>query len=79
MIEMSQLSNFVSMVNQIRSCTTPGCKGNLAPVAFNCHKLGGAITVRFSCDGCNLKGATFEGCVFAGSIYNSRQHSGNLL
>ena len=49
------------MVNQIRSCTTPGCKGNFAPVAFNCHRLGGAITVRFSCDGCNLKGATFEG------------------
>ena len=60
MIEMSQLGNFVSMVNQIRSCTTPGCKVNLAPVAFNCHRLGGAITVRYSCDVCNLKGATFE-------------------
>ena len=48
------------MVNANRSCTTPGCKGNFAPVAFNCHRLGGAITVRYSCDGCNLKGATFK-------------------
>ena len=60
MIELSQLGNFVSMVNANRSCTTPGCKGNFAPVAFNCHRLGGAITVRYSCDGCNLKGATFK-------------------
>ena len=48
------------MVNQIRSCTTPGCKGNFALVAFNYHRLGSAITVRYSCDGCNLKGATIE-------------------
>ena len=48
------------MVNQIRSCTTSGRKGNLAPVAFNCHRLGGAITVRFACNGCNLKGAAFK-------------------
>ena len=60
MFELSQLGNFVSMVNANRSCTTPGCKGNFAPVAFNCHRLGGAITVRYSCDGCNLKGATFK-------------------
>ena len=54
--ELSQLGHFVSMVNANRSCTTPGCKGNFAPI----HKLGGAITVRYSCDGCNLKGATFK-------------------
>ena len=60
MIELSQLGNFVSMVNANRSCTTLGCKGNFAPVAFNCHRLGGAITVRYSCGGCNLKGATFK-------------------
>ena len=60
MIELSQLGNFVSMVNANRSCTTPGCKGNFAPVAFNCHRLRGAITVRYSCDGCNLKCVTFK-------------------
>ena len=25
-----------------------------------CRHLGGAVTVRYSCDGCGLKGATFE-------------------
>ena len=59
-IELSHLGSFISMVNQIRTCTTSGCKGNLAPVAVNCCGLGGAVTVRYSCDGCGLKGATFE-------------------
>ena len=57
---MSHLGSFISTVNQIRTCTTSGCKGNLAPVAVRCRGLGGAITVRYSCDGCGLKGATFE-------------------
>ena len=59
-IELSQLGSFISTVNQIRTCTTSECKGNLAPVAVNYRGLGGAITVRYSCDGCGLKGATFE-------------------
>ena len=59
-IELSHLGSFVSTVNQIRTCTTSGCKGNLAPVAVKCRHLGGAVTVRYSCDGCGLKGATFE-------------------
>ena len=59
-IELSHLGSFVSTVNQIRTCTTSGCKGNLAPVAVKCCGLGGAVTVRYSCDGCGLKGATFE-------------------
>ena len=93
LIELSQLSNFINTVNEIRSCTTPRCKGNLAPVAVKCRGLGGAITVRYSCDGCNLKGATLEAhskwkpclrfkhnkCVSAGSIYYSRMYSRNLL
>ena len=59
-IELSHLGSFVSTVNQIRTCTTSGCKGNLAPIAVKCRHLGGAVTVRYSCDGCGLKGATFE-------------------
>ena len=45
-IELSQLGSFVSTVNQIRTCTTSGCKGNLALVAVNCRGLGGAVTGR---------------------------------
>ena len=37
-----------------------GCKENVALVAVKCPGLGGAFTVRYSCDGCGLKGATFE-------------------
>ena len=59
-IELSHLGSFVSTVNQIRTCTTSGCKGNIAPVAVKCCCLGGAVTVRYSCNGCGLKGATFE-------------------
>ena len=44
-IELSHLGSFVSTVNQIRTCTTSGCKGNLAPVAVKCRGLGGAVTV----------------------------------
>ena len=60
LIELSQSGNFINTVNEIRSCTIPRCKENLAPVAVKCRGLGGAITVRYSCDGCCLKGATFE-------------------
>ena len=60
LIELSKLGNFINTVNEIRSSTTPGCKGNLAPVVVKCCGLGGAIAVRYSCDGCNLKGATLE-------------------
>ena len=59
-IELSHVGSFISKVNQIWTCTTSGCKGNLAPVAVKCRGLGGAITVMYSCDGCGLKGATFE-------------------
>ena len=39
-IELSHLGSFVSTVNQIRTCTTSGCKGNIAPVAVKCRRLG---------------------------------------
>ena len=45
-IELSHLGSFVSTVNQIRTCTTSGCKVNLAPVAVKCRGLGGVVTVR---------------------------------
>ena len=39
-IELSHLGSFVSTVNQIRTCTTSGCNGNLAPVAVKCRRQG---------------------------------------
>ena len=59
-IELPQLGKFLEVVNKIRSCTTPGCKGHLAPVGVKCQGLGGGLAVSYSCDGCALKGAMFE-------------------
>ena len=59
-IELPQLGKFLDVVNKIRSCTTPGCKGNLAPVGVKCRGLGGGLAVSYSCDGCALKGAVLE-------------------
>ena len=93
-IELSHLGSFVSTVNQIRTCTTSGCKGNLAPVAVKCRGLGGAVTVRYSCErlwfeGCYLRSPfqvgdracrfKYNKCVFAGSIYYCWLYSCNIL
>ena len=59
-IELPKLGKFLDVVNKIRSCTTPGCKGNLAPVGVKCRGLGGGLAVSYSCDGCALKGAVLE-------------------
>ena len=59
-IELPQIGRFLAAVNNIRSCTTPDCKGNLAPVGVKCSGLGGGIVVSCLCDGCALKGCMFE-------------------
>ena len=46
--------------NNIRHCSTPGCKGNLVPISVKTKGLGGAISVSLCCDGCSMKGAMFE-------------------
>ena len=37
-----------------------GMQGKFSSRCIKCRRLGGAVTVRYSCDGCGLKGATFE-------------------
>ena len=59
-IELPQLEHFLAAVNTIRSCVTPGCKGNLHPVGVKCRGLGGGISVSCCCDGCGMKGAMFD-------------------
>ena len=54
------LGKFLEVVNKIRSCTTPGCKGHL--VGVKCRGLGGGLAVSYSFDGCALKGAVFKLC-----------------
>ena len=59
-IELPQLSRFLNTMNTIRRCTTPGCKGNVVPIAVKSRGLGGGISVSCVCDGCAVKGAVFE-------------------
>ena len=59
-IQLPQLGKFMKVVNSIRSCTTPGCKGNLVAVSVKCRGLGGGIAVRYTCDGCTAKSVTLE-------------------
>ena len=37
---------------KIRGCKTPGCDGNLVPVAVKSTGMGGGLSVWFGCDGC---------------------------
>ena len=56
---LPDLGKFLKLLNEIRHCATPGCKGNVVPVDVKCQGLGGAVCVSCCCDGCSLKGAVF--------------------
>ena len=45
-VKLSQIGVFV---NKIRGCTTPGCDGNLVPVAVKSIGMGGGLSVWFGC------------------------------
>ena len=47
-------------LNQIRVCATPGCKGELIPVHVNSAGQGGAVTIRYTCNGCVSQMAVLE-------------------
>ena len=51
-VKLSQISVFVESINNIRGCKTPGCDGNLVPVAVKSTGMGGGLSVCFGCDGC---------------------------
>ena len=42
---------FVDSINKIRGCKTPGCDGNLVPVAVKSIGMGGGLSVWFGYDG----------------------------
>ena len=51
-VKLSQIGVFVDSINKIRGCKTPGCDGNLVPVAVK------SLSVWFGCDGCKVKSFT---------------------
>ena len=61
-MDLSHLDMFIKQLNEIRACTTPGCKGMLVPNHVRCYGLGGAVSVKYACNGCVCKTAVFETC-----------------
>ena len=43
--DLSKFNEFISVINQIGACKTPGCSGNLVPIRVESLGLGGAISV----------------------------------
>ena len=62
-IALPQLEQFVEMLNGVRGCKTPGCKGKLVPTYVNSQGLGGSLSVTFCCDGCSMNPVVFDTCM----------------
>ena len=59
-IPLPQLGKFLDAINEMRSCNTPGCRGDLAPISVKSQGLGGGVSVSVCCTGCGIKGTMFE-------------------
>ena len=59
-MDLNQFDKFIQQVNEIRCCTTPGCKGALTPVYVKSVGLGGSVSISCTCNGCGNQGAIFE-------------------
>ena len=59
-MDLAQLDKFIEQVNHIRSCVTPGCMGELTPVKVSSVGLGGAVSIKYNCNGCAHQEALFE-------------------
>ena len=72
-MDTAELDKFVSVINEIRGCKTPNCKGKLIPVEFEVKStgLGGALNITYVCDGCQLRGANFTTCALSKLINHS--------
>ena len=59
-MDLAQLDKFIEQLNRIRSCVTPGCMGELTPVKVSSVGLGGAVSIKYNCNGCAHQEALFE-------------------
>ena len=51
-MDTAELDRFITVINEIRGCKTPNCKGKLIPVEVKSTGLGGALDVMgASCEG----------------------------
>ena len=65
---LPELDKFVQMINNVRNCVTPCCKGQLVPVSFDTKGLGGAVKVYYACDGCGISPPCFESSLKSDSL-----------
>ena len=70
-MDTAELDKFVTVINEIRGCKTPNCKGKLIPVEVKSIGLGGALDIKYVCDGCQLRGANFTTCAMSKLINHS--------
>ena len=56
-MDLTQLDKFIK---QLRMCATQGCKGELTPVKVSTFGLGGAVSIKYNCNGCGKHEAHFE-------------------
>ena len=70
-MDTAELDKFVTVINEIRGCKTPNCKGKLIPVEVKSKGLGGALDIKYVCDGCQLRGANFITCAMSKLINHS--------
>ena len=59
-MDLTQLNKFMKQLNQICSCTTPGCKGELTSVHVKSAELGGAVSIGYTRNGCVGQRVLFE-------------------
>ena len=59
-MDLTQLDKFIKQLNGMRMCATQGCKGELTPVKVSTLGLGGAVSVKYNCNGCGEHESHFE-------------------
>ena len=59
-MDLTQLDKFIKQLNSMRMCATQGCKGELTPVKVSTFGLGGAVSIKYNCNGCGKHEAHFE-------------------
>ena len=59
-MDLTQLDEFIKQLNSMRMCATQGCTGELTPVKVSTFGLGGAVSIKYNCNGCGKHEAHFE-------------------
>ena len=59
------------MINEIRHCVTPGCKGQLVPLSVDTKCLGDAVKIYYGCDACDTAPVCFESSLKSESLTSS--------